>query len=136
MAVAPFMLGHFLQGQEPRPPALPQDLEPLAHQDAVFPQDRDHVGGGAQGHQVQVGPEIGFGVILEPALLPQSRPHPQGQEQGHPHPGQHVKGIGLAAPLGVDHRQGRGQLRGQFVVVGDDDLEAVVPGPGHLRQRR
>ena len=67
----------------------------------------------------------------EPALGAQFGPHPQGQEQGHAHPGQVAEGISRAAPFGIDHRQGRGQLRRDLVVVGDDDLQPLFLGPGH-----
>ena len=51
------------------------------------------------------------------AGLPQAgqprRRLPRAEDHGHSHPGQIPKGIILPAPLGIDHRQGRGQLRGQ-----------------------
>ena len=130
-----FQLGDFLQGDDAGAAALLQDLEPLAYQDAVFPHQRHHVGGGAQGHQVQVRPEVGLRALPEPAFGPEIGPHPQGQEQGHSHPGQLAEGVGVADPLGIDHGQGVGQLRGNLVVVGDDHLQALQPWPRPPRRR-
>ena len=46
--------GYFLQGHQTGAAALFQNLEALAHQDAVFPQKGHHVGRGPQGHQIQI----------------------------------------------------------------------------------
>ena len=107
-----FQLGDFLQGDDPGAAALLQDLEPLAHQDAVFPHQRHHVGGGAQGHQVQVGPEVGLPVLPEPAFGPEIGPHPQGQEQGHPHPGQLAEGVSWPTRLGLTTARASGSSGG------------------------
>ncbi len=121
-----FQLGDFLQGDDAGAAALLQDLEPLVHQDAVFPHQGHHVGGGAQGHQVQVGP-AGWApgaALNQPSALSSART-PRARSRATPTPASSPKGISVATALGVDHGQGLGQLRGNFVVVGDDHLQPL-----------
>jgi len=58
--------------------------------------------------------------------------HRKGHLQGHAHPCQTLEGVGTVGMVGVHHRHGGGQDLLAGVVVGDDHLDALFSGIGHL----
>jgi len=63
-------------------------LQALGHQAAVVAVELDHVGHGAQGHQVQQGIELRLVGCIENATLPQLGAQRQQHVEHHTHAGQ------------------------------------------------
>jgi hypothetical protein len=112
-----------LEGENTRPQRIGQQQHAIFGQDTVWAAQGHHIGQGAQGHQIEQAADVG-------GLPGQQAVDGRGQEKGHAHPGQ--IGTRSRGQLGIDHGVGRRQRVPGQVVVGDDDGEPKLPGPGHL----
>ena len=83
-------------------------------------------------HHVRHRADGGQGAVAgEEGLLPLP-PQGQHQLQGHAHARQVLEGVGAVAAAGVHHRSGLGQDVLALVVVGDDQIQADLPGVAGL----
>ncbi len=124
------------EGVQSHAPGLVDLAQPALHQRAIFAQQRDHVGDGANGNQVEEGIILqgGDGGALRGNGLSQCL-H---QFEGHAHARQLAEGVLVIGAFGVDDRRRRGEhvvprrVGGDVVVVGDDELQAQAVAVSHF----
>ncbi len=120
--------GRLHQGGQAQPSAGSDHLQAGFRQDAVFLQQRHHVGDGAQGHQVAEGAQIGFGASGPKTGFAQASPQRDGQEEGHADAGQPTQSARAVRALGVDDRQRLRQRGAYVVVIGDNHVDPRCAG--------
>ncbi len=116
------------QRAHPGAPASGADaLQPLAHEDAVVGIERDHVGHGAQRHQVEQLAEVGLGEPArgKPAVGAQPRAQRAHQVEDHADAGEVLAREVAARLVRVHDGAGRGQRLAGQVMVGDEHVDAV-----------
>ena len=127
-AVHPADLG---QGFDARTSSLLNDMDAGAGENPVFLFQGDHVGHGADGHKVAVMLQVrfrqGFPGLLFSHVLPQGND----KIKGHPHTGQIVQARCTVRSFGIDNGHGRRKGPGNFVVIGNDDIDVLFSGRCH-----
>ena len=90
----------------------------------------DHVGHGAEGHEVEEFGQVGFGLAFEGAALAQLGAQREHGVEHDADAGQRLAGEVAAGLVGVHDHVGLGQFVARQVVVGDDGGDAVLPRGG------
>ena len=125
--------GDVHQRGEPGVLAPAQRDETLGHEGAVEPLERDHVGDGAQRHQIEQAEEVGLGALGRPKTA--RTQHAVERHDGHEHQpdgGQVAELRKVVEAIGIDHgERGRQLLVGQMMV----DHHHVETELARLRQR-
>ena len=123
--------GELDQPREPRAPAGAEVLQAVLHEQSVLVHQRHHVGDGAERGQADRPQERLAEPGGDPARSARPRGDRPGELEGHAGAAQVAERIRGAGQARVHEHVGRGELVGEGVVVGDDQLQAEVAGaPG------
>ncbi len=110
---------------KPRLLAPAQHLQSLGDEGAIEPDQRHHVGDGAERHVVEQGQQIGFGPRIGPktagAQLAIDRHH---RHEHEPDRGEITEAGEIVAPVRIDDGQCRRQRLVGLMMVDDDDIHA------------
>ena len=107
---------------------LREQLQPVAHQDAVFARERHDVGHGRERHQVQE-------MKRQMRRQPQRRHERLRELECDARAAQLLRCGAAVGALRIEHRGRRGELVAGEMVVGDDDLDAGRPGGAYHLHR-
>lgn len=95
----------------------------MSDQEAVLTRHRRDIGDRSEGDEVQVPFQVGFGTHGEEPFVTQDFPDGNGEVEGDPHPGDLLCRKGGVREMGIQHRNGRGELSIGEVVVGNDQVD-------------
>ena len=125
------------QRRDPRIVPAPHDLQPLGDQRPVDAGQRHHIADRPQGHEIQPGHQIRFGMTLAvPTGVPERAVDRDREQEGDADGGELAAVIDLVEPVGIDHRDRLGERRLGDMVVEHDDVEPPGGGLGESLARR